>query len=61
MSAADDYPRLAYVARTRPNGNAAKALNELDALRGDVSKLLSMLADAGVEWPVALPDERTAQ
>jgi hypothetical protein len=55
MSAAEDYPDLAnwawYKTRKGTPAEARKVLLEVDMLRADVSKLLSMLSAAGVEWP----------
>lgn len=57
MTARDDYPVLERAATARQlytqaeKDEMACALNEIDNLRADVSKLLTMLADAGVGWP----------
>jgi hypothetical protein len=55
VSAAEDYPDLAswawYETKKGTPYEARRVLLEVDLLRADVSKLLSMLAAAGVEWP----------
>jgi hypothetical protein len=54
VSAAEDYPyplgREAARQRIYVNTQWAAMCKEIDMLRADVSKLLTMLADAGVEW-----------
>jgi hypothetical protein len=57
MSAREDYPELARRGtlcyrngRVDYDPEARMALNEIDKLRGDVAKLLSMCAAAGAEW-----------
>jgi hypothetical protein len=55
VSAAEDYPRLAWIAQwDAVDGIEARyALKELDALRSDVANLLTMCSEAGIEWPDA--------
>jgi hypothetical protein len=62
MSAREDYPELARRGtlgyrngRLAYDPEADKALKEIDALRADVAKLLSMCARAGAEWPTDAP------
>jgi hypothetical protein len=54
VSAAEDYPNLAswawYKTKHGTPAEARRALLEIDLLRADVSKLLTMLSAAGVEW-----------
>jgi hypothetical protein len=51
VSAREDYPALADIARYQYSDHA-RALDEIDSLRADVAKLLGMCADVGAEWPV---------
>lgn len=50
MSARDDYEQLRLMALCGVK-DARRALNEIDMLRYDVSKLLTLLNAAGVKWP----------
>jgi hypothetical protein len=50
VSASDDYPDLATFTEVLNLRDGRKALIEIDMLRSDVAKLLTMCAKAGAQW-----------
>jgi hypothetical protein len=50
MAAAEDYPDLAAFTAVMNLRDGRRALLEIDMLRSDVAKLLTMCAKAGAEW-----------